>query len=463
MIVHLDADAFFASVEQAADPKLRGRPVAVGGTARGVVTSASYEARRLGVYSTMPTARARKICPRLVVVPGDFEKYERFSRFMFSYAYDFTPTVEVASIDEGYFDLRGNRKRSAREIAEVIRTAIDQSLKISVSEGIATNKLVSAVASKLKKPSCFLEVASGGERDFLRPLEVKWLPGVGPQMAKTLNQAGLVRIGQLAEVRPEQLSLFAGNGARRLWEFAHGIDERPVTSEPPTARSYSEQETFEQDVTDEDWILAKLRSIADRLLAGVRGEGKAIRTVEVRVRYNDFDECRRSESLNEPTDLEGDVYPTLYRLLKKAWERRVSLRLVSVKVSGVYEGGFQAGLPLVNAGVDTAQQRRAAVVVDRLRARYGTAAVMRGHDLFLQRYGNAWARGEFNFKNAPIQSITRELERWYEISVVYHGQIPDKGFTLQVPRSTDFAKVQSLMEKQGLRVFKNGKTVNIYF
>ena len=163
-------------------------------------------------------------------------------------------------------------------------------------------------------------------------------------MAKTLNQAGLVRIGQLAEVRPEQLSLFAGKGARQLWEFAHGIDERPVISEPPAAKSYSEQETFEQDVTDEDWILAKLRSIADRLLAKVRGEGKAIRTVEVRVRYNDFDECRRSESLNEPTDLESEVYPTLYRLLKKAWERRVSLRLVSVKVSGVYDGVFQAGL-----------------------------------------------------------------------------------------------------------------------
>ncbi|MGA7902210.1 MAG: PHP domain-containing protein [Terrimicrobiaceae bacterium] len=138
-----------------------------------------------------------------------------------------------------------------------------------------------------------------------------------------------------------------------------------------------------------DWILAKLRSIADRLLAKVRGEAKAIRTVEVRVRYNDFDECRRSESLNEPTDLESEVYPTLYRLLRKAWERRVSLRLVSVKVSGVYEGVFQAGLPLVNAGVDTAQQRRAAVVVDRLRARYGVGAVMRGHDLFLQRYGQA--------------------------------------------------------------------------
>jgi nucleotidyltransferase/DNA polymerase involved in DNA repair len=223
------------------------------------------------------------LAPVFIAFGGVKLKYERFSRFMFSYAYDFTPTVEVASIDEGYFDLRGNRKRPAREIAEVIRKAIGQSLKISVSEGIASNKLVSAVASKLKKPSCFLEVASGGERDFLCPLETKWLPGVRPQMAKTLNQAGLVRIGQLAEVRPEQLSLFAGKVARQFWEFAHGIDERPVVSEPPAAKSYSEQETFEQDVTDEDWILAKLRSLADRLLAKVRSEAKAIRTVEVRV------------------------------------------------------------------------------------------------------------------------------------------------------------------------------------
>ena len=133
MIVHLDADAFFASVEQAADVRLRGKPVAVGGSKRGVVASASYEARRLGIYTTMPTAKARKLCPSLITVSGDFEKYEKFSRLMFSYAYDHTPAVEVVSIDEGYFDLKGNCKRSAREVAEIIRTAIRQSLKISVS------------------------------------------------------------------------------------------------------------------------------------------------------------------------------------------------------------------------------------------------------------------------------------------------------------------------------------------
>src|ERR1700684_1627862 len=151
MIVHLDADAFFVSVEQAADVRLRGKPVAVGGLKRGVVASASYEARRRGISTTMPTARARTLYPSLITVSGDFEKYEKFSRLMFSYAYDHTPVVEVTSIDEGYFDLKGNRQHSAREVSEVIRTAIRQSLKISVSEGIARNKLVSAVASKLRR------------------------------------------------------------------------------------------------------------------------------------------------------------------------------------------------------------------------------------------------------------------------------------------------------------------------
>ncbi len=388
MIVHLDADAFYASVEQATDPRLRGRPVAVGGQKRGIVASASYEARKLGVYTPMPTAKARKICPNLIVVSGDFDRYERFSRWMFSYALDHTPFVEVASIDEGYFDLKGNRSKSPREVAQIIRTAIRQSMRISVSEGIASNKLVSAVASKLKKPSCFLEIYPGGERDFLSPLENKWLPGVGPVMAKTLNQAGLARIGQIAEVPPQQLSLFVGKGARQMWEFAQGIDDRPVVTDSPAAKSWGEQETFGEDVTDEDWILAKLRSIADRLFAKVRAEQRTVRTIEVRIRYNDFEDCRRSESLDEPTDLETDSYPLLRRLLKKAWERRVSLRLVSVKLSGVYGAVFQAGLNLIDAGVDSALRRKLSPVLDVLKSRYGNNAIMRGHDLFLQSYGN---------------------------------------------------------------------------
>jgi DNA polymerase-4 len=152
VIVHLDADAFFASVEQAADSRLRGKPVAVGGEKRSIIASASYEARKYGVCTPMPTVRARKLFPKLILLPGDFDKYEHFSRWMFSYAQDFTPDVQIASIDEGYFDLSAVPKPPLR-VADTVRTAIRQSLKISVSEGIGSNKLVSQIASKLNKPA----------------------------------------------------------------------------------------------------------------------------------------------------------------------------------------------------------------------------------------------------------------------------------------------------------------------
>jgi len=386
MILHLDADAFFASVEQAADARLRGKPVAVGGSARGVVASASYEARRHGVTSAMPMAQARRLCPRLIVVPGDFEKYEHFSRMMFSYAYDFTPMVEVGSIDEGYADLRGNTKKKPGEIAEAIRKVVRETLRITLSEGVAANKLVSQIASKWKKPDSLTQIAPGREGEFLAPLENKWLPGIGPQLAATLTRAGLPLVGHIARTSPEQLSLFAGKNARTLWEFSHGIDERPVVAEAPAAKSYSEQQTFEADTADELFVLAVLCSMADRLFAKARTEGQAARTISVRVRYNDFEECLRSCSLNEPTDLETTTYGPIATLLKKAWERRVSLRLVSLKLSNLYKGAFFTELPLIPATQNSATLHRAAMAVDEIRSRHGSGAILRGHDLWLREH-----------------------------------------------------------------------------
>ena len=399
MIVHLDADAFFASVEQAADPKLRGKPVAVGGERRGIIASASYEARKLGIYTPMPTARARKLCPRLIVLPGDFEKYEQFSRFMFSYAYDFTPEVEIASIDEGYFDLRGQHKHTPREVAEIIRRAIRQSLKITVSEGIGSNKLISQVASKLRKPACFLEVLDGDERSFLAPLPNKWLPGVGPKLAATLNAGGLAIIGQIAATPADTLSLLVGSYAPQLRAFASGVDERPVVPEPPEAKSYGGQETFSEDVTDDAFILAKLRSIADRLAAKVREDRKSFRTVTLKLRYNDMQEVLRSVSLDEPTDLEQDVYPLLPGLLRKAWERRVSIRMVSLRLSGIYGGIFRSELALDEQSRKRENEQRLAGVIDGLREGH---SIMRGHDLWLkQREGKPRADIERTRKSAP--------------------------------------------------------------
>ncbi len=383
MIVHLDADAFFASVEQAADPRLRGRPVAVGGGRRGIIASASYEARRLGIHTPMSAARARRLCPQLIVVPGDFEKYERFSRLMFSYAYDHTPLVEVASIDEGYFDLGPSGRHPAGEVAETIRNAIRQSLKISVSEGLAANKLVAQVASKLRKPAALIAVPAGTEADFLAPLHNHWLPGVGPKTGELLTRAGLDTIGRIAQTPAEQLELFVGAAAPLMVRHARGWDDRPVVPDQPEARSVSEQHTFEDDLTAEEPVLAALRGMAGRLFAGLRAGGLAARTLTLRLRYNDREEESLSLSLQEPTCLETDVLGLLPGLLRRAWRRRVSLRMVGVKLSRFYPGAAFGELELPPApGLPSrAAQLRAAAAMDEIRRRFGPGAVVRGHDL----------------------------------------------------------------------------------
>lgn len=383
-IIHLDADAFFASVEQAADPRLRGKPIAVGGEKRGIIASASYEARKLGIYTPMPSALARRLCPKLVIIPGDFEKYELFSRLMFSYAYDFTPDVEIGSIDEGYFDLTACPK-PAVDVAHTIQQAIRQSLRLSVSEGIATNKLISQVASKLKKPSAFLEVPKGAEAHFLAPLTNNWLPGIGPKTSAQLNSAGLVHIGQIAGTPADMLGLLVGRQAPQLRDFALGIDVRPIVPVRASAKSYGEQQTFAADTTDEAFIEATLRRMADNLMAKLRAEGKSMRTVTVKVRYNDMDEEQCSESLREPTDLESDIYGLIGKLMRKAWSRRVSLRLVSLKLSNVYDGRFGAALGIDPSSRQHQARQRLADVVDALREKHGTKVVFRGHDFVLDR------------------------------------------------------------------------------
>jgi error-prone DNA polymerase len=381
--VHLDADAFFVGCEMASEPRLRGKAVAVGGMKRGIIASASYEARRLGIYTPMPTARALKICPHLIVRPGDYEKYEHFSRLMFSLVHDYTPIVEVGSIDEGYGDLSGLTKWTAREAAERLRKNIRDHLRLSVSQGLGTNKLVSAVASKLRKPDCFVEVPAGTERAFLAPLEVKWLPGVGAKMERVFQAAGLHRIAQVAETTVESLELIAGSGAGALREFAMGIDERPIVTEREDAQSYGKQETFDEDTTDEEFVRRVLRGMADHLMAKVRADGKMIRCVEVRLRYNDMEQSRRSESLDEPTDVETDLYGVIDRLTRRAWDRRVSLRLVGLKLSRVYDGGGwrQAGLDLPGTGYDREMRRVLARVMDEARVKYGSGSVVRGHQV----------------------------------------------------------------------------------
>ena len=266
--------------------------------------------------------------------------------------YDFTPHVEIASIDEGYFDLTSNRKKCPVEIAATIRKAIAQSLKISVSEGIASNKLVSQIASKLNKPACFLEVAPfGHEKEF--PFSA------GEPVAAGASGQNSPRYPQLRPGSPLAYNKIGGHA--RGFALPHCWKLRPATKavrkrnrrkagevadKPRMQKATESNRRLSEDVTDDAFILATLRGMADRLMAKVREDRKSSRTVTLRVRYNDMDEVTRSISLDEPTDLENDIYPVLPGMLKRAWERRVSVRLVGLKLSNIYEGIFRCELPL---------------------------------------------------------------------------------------------------------------------
>ncbi|MBI4580007.1 MAG: DNA polymerase IV [Planctomycetes bacterium] len=384
-IIHFDADAFFASVEQAADRSLRGKPVVVGGLQRGIVASASYEARRYGIYTPMPVARARRLCPNLIVVPVRFDLYEQFSANIFGLADEITPVVEKQGVDEGYLDLTGTRaclKRDPDQVADKFRRDVKDWLKVTISQGLARTKLLGQIASKLYKPDALTIISpdEARELEFLHPLPVKWLPGIGPTTEKLMQSAGLTRIGQVAEMPLGWLAELLGSAASQVRDFARNVDDRPVDATRPDALSYGHQETFGEDTADIERIDAQLRRLADEAMGRVRADGKQIRTVTVRIRYTDMDEHQGQMSLSEPTDVEVLVYPLVSRILHRIWDRRVRIRMVQVKLSNVYSCFSQLDL----FGV-MQRQHDLAVACETVRNRFGPRALMRAHDWALRR------------------------------------------------------------------------------
>jgi nucleotidyltransferase/DNA polymerase involved in DNA repair len=357
----------------------------VGGLHRGIVASASYEARRFGIYTPMPIARARRVCPKLVVVPPRFALYEQFSNNIFGMAQEMTPMIEKQSIDEGYLDLTGSRSCLRREpdaAAEKFRRDVRDWLKVTVSQGLARNKLLSQIASKLRKPNGLIIVPPHRERElaFLHPLPVKWLPSIGPTTSNLMVSAGLTRIGQVAQMPLEWLAELLGGIARQTRDYARNVDDRPIELERPDAVSYGHQETFAEDTTDRAFVEAILRTLADRAFSRLRADGKQIRTVSVKIRYTDMDDHEAQRSLREPTDIATCVYPLLSQLLDRLWDRRVRLRMVRVELSNIYSGFSQFDL----FGVKR-RQRDLAELCETIRRKHGPRAMMRSHDFALSR------------------------------------------------------------------------------
>jgi DNA polymerase-4 len=377
-IIHLDLDAFYASVEQLRHPELRGTPVIVGGagaehSARSVVCAASYEARVYGVRSAMPLSRAIRLCPDAAVLPVDFAAYRRASAQIFGLARQVTPLVEPLSLDEAYLDVTATPGEPA-DMAASLRERILAVTGLHASFGVATAKTVAKVASDLRKPRGFVVVAPGEEAEFLRPLPLRVLPGLGPATERVLTGLGMRTLGDLAGHPPGLLESRLGKAAAlSLHLRSQGIDSSPVT--PPAApKSISREETFERDIDGADPLRDHLRRLCADVGRSLRAAGLSARTVELKLRYADFTTVSRQRSLDAGSDGDAAITAGALALLAAAHQPGQPIRLLG---AGVHNLEAASQLDLFNQAAGS-RDRLIDSALDSLRQRFGPGALRRG-------------------------------------------------------------------------------------
>lgn len=385
IILHLDMDAFFASVEQMDHPEWRGKPLIVGGGTRGVVSTASYEARRFGVHSAMPMATARRLCPQAVFVRGSRHRYAELSARIMEALHDFSPLVEPASIDEAYLDATGLERLFGPP--ETLIHAIKERVRevtggLTCSVGAAPVKFLAKICSDINKPDGSYILRPEEVDAFLDGLEVRRLPGVGKHMVAALEALGIRRVEQLRRYSAALLEQRFGKWGRVLHARAHGIDPRPVVPEHEI-KSESAETTFARDTRDREFLKTMLLTHAERVGASLRRHGLRGRTVTLKVKFADFRQITRSRTLPEATDSTETIYETGAALLAAELLPQ-PVRLIGLGVSGFGGPPAQGLLPGVFRGVQgrdpeqEARRRRLDAALDSLRHKFGKQAVQRG-------------------------------------------------------------------------------------
>ena len=383
-ILHVDMDAFFVSVELLARPELRGQAVVVGGARdqRGVVTSASYQARKFGVHSAMALRTAAKLCPHAVFLSSHYELYGQYSDRVAAVLGKYSPIVEMASIDEAYLDLTGTEKLHGPPLAAAhkLLTEITASTGLPCSGGLASTRLVAKIASEQAKPRGLVWVPSGSEESFLAPLAVRRIPGIGKVTDAGLNAMGVETIGQLQKLSPERLEQSFGAWGQALHRKARGIDayEFFVDAE---SKSISHNQTFGEDTRDREQLETTLSYLCQKAVKRMRDAGQHARTVTLTLRFANFVTITRSESLPEPSDLDSVFLGIIRKLFSRAWDGKVNLRLVGVALSSFSGGPQQFDL------VDPDRREkleRLAQATDRLRDKFGFSKVQFGGSLSAQ-------------------------------------------------------------------------------
>jgi len=372
-ILHVDMDAFYASVAERDNPELKGKAVVIGMGARGVVSAANYEARKFGIHSAMPVGRARRLAPHAIFLPVDMARYQEVSEHVMEIFHSFTPWVEPISLDEAFLDVTGSQKLlgTGREIAVAIRKKVEEQEGITCSVGIAPSKFIAKLASANCKPNGMLEITSDRILTFLHPLPIQAMWGVGPKTAEILERLGLRTIEDIAKLPRTTLirALGEANGAS-LYELAWGRDYRDVTPEEPD-RSISAAETFAQDLDNPEEILTEFLRLTERATARLRDRDLFAKTISIKVRFADFSTINRSKTLPLPIDSTHDVYEVVKGLYQALRIERARLRLVGVSLENLSEGAPHQMM----LGERAVGWRQAEGAMDQARARFGKGSV----------------------------------------------------------------------------------------
>lgn len=435
-IMHVDMDAFFASVEQLDHPEYKGHPVIVGGlSSRGVVATASYEARKFGVHSAMPISRAKKLCPHGIYVYPNMARYKEISHIIHKVMEEFTPIIEPLSLDEAFLDVTGitHKFTGPKALGRAIKDRVFEETGLIISAGLAPNKFLAKLASDLDKPDGLVVIPYGKECESLANFPIKRIWGVGPSTERRLKVGGFALIKDVQNLPDEKpLVPYVGNQARRIWELARGIDERPVEPDRQI-QSVGNEETYESDVEDPAVIDLELHYFANRVAKRLRKYGLMGHTVSIKVRYNDFKTVSRQKRLDSSTDQERVIYDTSVLLWNKLMRDALSvkqeeqevmgatprpkfdnsilevpvkpIRLLGVTVSGLStEGIVQDDLFSIEADE---KDEKLSIVLDSLASKFGEGAIMSGA-LWRRAHGDGGERRKRSELKAEIDLDNEE-------------------------------------------------------
>ena len=434
--MHVDMDAFFASVEQLDHPEYKGHPVIVGGlSSRGVVATASYEARKFGVHSAMPISRAKKLCPHGIYVYPNMARYKEISQIIHKVMEEFTPIIEPLSLDEAFLDVTGitHKFTGPKALGRAIKDRVFEETGLIISAGLAPNKFLAKLASDLDKPDGLVVIPYGKECESLANLPIKRIWGVGPSTERRLKDGGFSFIKDI-QALPDETALvpYVGNQARRVWELTRGIDERPVETDRQI-QSVGNEETYEYDVEDPAVIDLELHYFANRVAKRLRKYGLMGHTVSIKVRYKDFKTVSRQKRLDSSTDQERVIYDTSVLLWNKLMRDALSvkqeeqevmgatprpkfdnsilevpvkpIRLLGVTVSGLStEGIVQDDLFSIEADE---KDEKLSTVLDSLASKFGEGAIMSGA-LWRRAHGDGGERRKRSELKAEIDLDTEE-------------------------------------------------------